>query len=239
MLKTFLKLQQKAVNPHIEELERAKDTKNEAKTQLKALQEATNPHKSIVAEMTCAALDLESEIKSLESQISELNTDIADSETLQSVLDTFRATSIESTVLEIESATNLYLSRHFDAEIKIALTSSEGDKIEVEIFKGANSCSFSQLSKGQRQLLKLCFGLSIMRSISARNGLQIEYLFLDEALDGLDDAFKVKAFSLLNALSLDYKSIFVVEHNEAFKSLFASVVNISLIDGVSSLNEKA
>lgn len=163
--------------------------------------------------------------------------DLADVELLLEVIDDFRAATIKNTIKAIENKTNQLLTEYFDAEIRVLLSAKDADKIEVEVFKDGNACSYSQLSKGQRQLLKLCFGISVMKAVTNYSGIQFNAIFLDEALDGLDDYFKVRTFRLLEGLAMEYESVFVVEHNEALKSLFPKSYKVGLVDGASTINE--
>ena len=76
-----------------------------------------------------------------------------------------------------------------------------------------------------------------MREVSNHNGFSVNCIFLDEFTDGLDTDFKVKAFSLLNSLKLEYSSIFVVEHNETMKEQFHHKLEVNLVNGSSQVEK--
>lgn len=158
---------------------------------------------------------------------------------LQETAETLRMSQIENTISFIQDKTNIYLSEYFDAEIKVAFSASIADKIEVEIHKDGNLCSYSQLSKGQRQLLKLCFGISAMSTVADMSGIKFNSIFFDEALDGLDDSLKLKCYRLMQHLALSYESVFVVEHNAELKAVFEKSYVVTLENGRSSINEKS
>jgi len=162
---------------------------------------------------------------------------LANLNTLSDVVSSFRASLIANTVAQLANETNRLLSNHFDAEIKVTFTAESTDKINVDIAKDGNICSFVQLSKGQRQLLKFCFGMAVVKAVRENNGVGNSPLWIDEAFDGLSEEFKVKAFGLLSAVSKDYSTIYVVEHSQELKSLFASQVKVSMINGRSTLEE--
>lgn len=197
-----------------------------------------NPHlgssKDYTDEITLKELDLEG----MEIGLNEDKQQYTDLEILKGVVDDFRAVIIKSSIAQLESQTNELLTNHFDAEIRVEFSASEADKLEVNITKDGNQCSYTQLSKGQRQLLKLCFGVAVMKSISNHNGVDFGQIFIDEALDSLDDEMKGKAFGLLEALALTCDSLFVIDHAESIKSRFTNVYNVRLIDG-NSVIEKA
>lgn len=151
----------------------------------------------------------------------------ADLETLSEVASELRSILIKNTIIDVETKTNTLLKDHFDGEINIEL-SIEDDKLDVVITKDGNTATFTQLSKGQRQLLKLCFGVAVMHAISNHHGITFHQVFFDEALDGLDDIFKAKAYGLLEKLSLDYESVFVVEHSSELKERFDNKLKVTL-----------
>lgn len=169
--------------------------------------------------------------------LAETNQKIADIDLLTDVVNDFRGVTIKNTISNIESQTNKLLTDYYDSEIKVVFDVAEAaDKLDVMIYKDGNVCSYTQLSKGQRQLLKLCFGVSVMRTVSNHKGIRFNCIFFDEALDGMDDNFKTKTFRLLEGLSLEYESVFVVEHSENLKSMFSNKFTVELINGNSTIS---
>jgi len=162
---------------------------------------------------------------------------LADLELLSEVTDTLRSRTIINTINQVQDNTNKLLSTHFDAELTVNFEVVDADKLEVSIYKDSNICVYTQLSKGQRQLLKLCFGLSIMKAVSNNNSVKFNSIFLDESLDGLDDNLKVKSYTLLQTLALEYDSVFVVEHNESLKAMFPKRFIVTNTNGESTIEE--
>jgi len=197
-----------------------------------------SPYAKEIADLETDNANLDYERNLLQSEIDELASKVEDLELLQEVIADYRTTTIKNAISSLKHTTNELLTEHFDAELRIAFSAEDADKLEVEITKDGNRCSFTQLSKGQRCILKLCFGVAVMRAVETNNAVSFPQVFFDEALDGLSDTFKYKAFSLLQKLALSKESIFIVEHSEAFKSLFDSAYTVSLVNGVSQI-EKA
>ncbi len=139
-------------------------------------------------------------------------------------------------VTDVQNSTNKYLEKYFDAELKVELLLSS-DNIEVEIQKSGHQCSYGQLSKGQRSLLKLCFSISVMQLAAQKSGTQITTLFFDEALDGLDTNLKVKSFNLFSELETSYSSIFIIDHSTEFKLLCNKTYHVSLEQDNSTIVE--
>lgn len=153
------------------------------------------------------------------SSLAALKADLGRLDHLSVLCTTFRAELLKLAINSIQEETNEYLERYFDSEFRIEF-SLDGDKLDVAVNKSGNQCSFKQLSKGQRQLLKLSFALACMHGVSNRSGVKFENLFFDEALDGLDENLKVKAFALFEALEPSFHSIFLIDHSTAFQNMF-------------------
>lgn len=216
-------------------IEKEKLKENTFKEQLKQLKKEVNPYSLLIEENELTKVLLEDELSNLELKLSEFKVEASDINLLLEVTDEFRGSVVKNSIIQIETMTNKLLNDHFDAELRVSFDIKEADKLEVSILKDGNMCSYTQLSKGQRQLLKLCFGTSVMKYMN--NNIRSNVLFFDEALDGLDDTMKTKAFTLFNVLKLDYESIFVVEHNETLKSMFPKRYEVTLINGSSKIEE--
>ncbi len=208
-------------NPHLASLE-------------KALKEV-NPHTNAAKDYTHAISKQKEELKTLETNRIDLAIKLSDLDVLQDVIESFRGSLITNTVSYLESQANKLLNDYFDAEIRVEFSVTEADKLEVIIYKDGNLATFTQLSKGQRQLLKLCFATAVMQSVENHNGIHFSQIFYDEALDGLDENFKAKAYRLLDNLATTHESVFVVEHSEGLKAMFPSSHSVSLVKGNSQI----
>lgn len=173
----------------------------------------------------------------LEASRDSLITALDDLELLSEVVTSFRGELIKNTVKSIESNTNSLMAEFFDSEFAVSFDVEAADKLEVTINKDGNECAYTQLSKGQRQLLKLCFGMSVMKTVSNHHGVDFDSIFLDESLDGLDDNFKLKALRMLESKSLEHSSVFLVEHNSEIKAMIANKIEVRLVNGWSEVNE--
>lgn len=181
--------------------------------------------------------DAELQLDLQQSLMAEQEEKLADIDLLLELIDTLRSATIASTIQQLEDHTNQLLSNHFDAEIKVLFEVADADKLDVTILKDGNHAVFTQLSKGQRCLLKLCFAVSVMRQVANHHGVTFNCVMFDEALSGLDDSLKHKAFGLLQTLERDYSTILVIDHNSDFKTLFNKSYEVSLVDGWSQIEE--
>lgn len=177
------------------------------------------------------------EITSNTSKFEKLSLQTTDQELLSDIIKNHRAQITTTTVLMLEDKANKLLSQYFDAELSISLTvDTADDKIETMIYKSGNTCNYSQLSKGQRQILKFCFSLSIMKHIGSTQGINPTILMFDEIFDGLSEEMKGKAFRLLQVLEAEYDTIFVVEHSVDLKAQFETTYTVTVVEGKSVLN---
>ncbi len=196
-----------------------------------------NPHSDSISKSTKELSDLAHSKILLESSVMDFQSESDDLELLLTVMDDFRSVLIKNVVTDLETNVNKIITNYFDAEIRVQFDVADSDKLEVSIFKDGNQAQFTQLSKGQRQLLKLAFGISVMRAVSNHHGLDFNTVFFDEALDGLSEEFKVKSYGLLQSLEKEYSSIFVVEHSESLKALFDNRYDVSLENGNSVIEK--
>lgn len=215
--------------------EKAKE--NNYLTKIEELKKATNPHEGILKSISLEVFNTENRIEELKKSTVETNNIIQDLDVLLVLLQKFKVQLLLNTVNFISYRSNQLLSDYFDAELQLSLEIEELDKINVIVYINGHKCNTTQLSKGQKQLLKLCFGVAVMESVSNNFGIKFPILFFDEALDGMDHVIKTKVFTMLNSISKNYSSIFVVEHSNEFKAMFDSVINVAINNGVSVINE--
>lgn len=211
------------------------DSENPYLHQLVALEQETNPHSGTVKDFTEELVILAAGEHGLGLSLWKYEQEISDLDILTDTVQVFRGALVKNTISYIESNTNDLLTKYFDAEININLLVEDTSKVDVTITKDGNTCVYTQLSKGQRQLLKLCFAVSIMQAVQNHHGVKFNQLFFDEALDGLDETLKAKAYRLLEDLAVTYESVFVVEHSEGLKSMFPSAYKVELVNGGSQI----
>ena len=135
---------------------------------------------------------------------------------------------------EIQDHANRLFNTYFESILNIELKAEEADRLEATIHKNGNECSYTQLSKGQRQVLKLCFGLAVMQMAADQHGISFTQLFFDEVLDGCDDSIKRRAIKMFE--DMEGKQIFLVEHSKEIKSMAENLIHVSIdSSGVSHL----
>lgn len=225
------------VNPYSEMIEKEKERKNTYLAQLEEMKTNVNPYTHIIQDITEQVGSKRLEIANSSSFHKDLSMEQSDIELLLESIAAYRSVCIENTVVFLQHTTNKLLEEHFDAELRVTMSASDTDKLDIEITKDGNSCSYTQLSKGQRQILRLAFGVAIMKSISMHNAISFNCLFFDEVFSGLDEEMKAKGFNLLETLALTHESVFVIDHSTELKSRFTKEYRVQLINGNSEIEE--
>lgn len=226
------------VNPLLALLSKEHASKNTYHKQADEIENSDNPHNDSCIELEARIKELNVLLEILKTDRLKTAMDISDLETLQETVAIWRAISVENTILHLESTTNNLIADHFDGEIQVQLTVSGDDKLEVIITKDSNECAYTQLSKGQRQLLKLSFGIAVMDAISNQHAIKFDQLFFDESLDGLDENLKLKAIGMFEYLATKHNSVYIVEHSSAIKAMVNNRIDVTLVNGESQI-EKA
>jgi ABC-type Mn2+/Zn2+ transport system ATPase subunit len=77
-----------------------------------------------------------------------------------------------------------------------------------------------------------------MEASANKNSTHFGSLFFDEALDGLDNALKLRSYDLFCELEKKHDSIFVIEHNNDLQTLFSKLYYVRLEGDESFIEEK-
>lgn len=146
-----------------------------------------------------------------------------------------RGRLLEQMVKQLETKTNEYLEKYFEADLRVKFQLESSDKVEVSITNEGYNCPYGQLSGAERCLLKLAFGIPYMKAVSDRAGTEFNVLMLDEALNGFSASLKVKAFTLLQSLEQNYETILLIDHHEEFKNMFTKRFSVTKSGSYSSI----
>lgn len=202
--------------------------------QIRELKSQVSPYEDLILQNRIRRDTIETDVNFAQNDRDAFLQEQSDCEQLIDTINSYRELLTKHTIMRLQDTTNNYLSKYFDAEIKVVFESASNDKIDVTILKDGHECVYSQLSKGQRQLLRLCFGVAVMQHISQHHSISFNTLFFDEVFTGLDSNLVLKGFQLLRSLS-DGRGIYVVEHNTEAKAMAENVIEVALINGRSEL----
>jgi DNA repair exonuclease SbcCD ATPase subunit len=88
-------------------------------------------------------------------------------------------------------------------------------------------------SGGQRTKMNLGMDMSLMDLAASREGIQLDMLLIDEALDGLDRPGTARVLKLLQKMRKRRGTIFVISHNDDMVDMFEKGICVVREDGVS------
>lgn len=237
-LRRQIKALKDASDPHLSGLQQVQSQLNPYGEQILAAKAEVNPYVKRLAEANAAFLSASDQVKVLRDQVEGKNALIAQLTWLYDKSFELRALLMARVVSQIESSTNDYLERFFDAALRVKFSLADSDKLEVEILNQGYSAPFKALSGGERCMLKLAFSLSLMKAAQDKAGVQFGAIFLDEAFNGLDANLKVKSFRLLQELAQQYETVMVIDHSEELKSQFSKVFVVAKTSGNSVVYEQ-
>lgn len=208
-------------NPYLSQLHVIIAEKNPYIDQLSVIALEQNPFDSAGAQNQVEIDRLQIEFQRATKELNDLERELSGLNWLYDKSFELRGRLLEQSVRQLQDKTNQYLERFFDAELRVQFTLESSDKLDVTITNDGYNCPYGQLSGGERCLLKLAFGIPYMKAVEDKAGVKFNVLMLDEALNGLDPALKVKAFTLLQSLETSYETILLIDHHEEFQNMFS------------------
>lgn len=118
------------------------------------------------------------------------------------------------------------------SEFTISLNSNTTSKttgnvkkaISKKIYKNDKELSVKALSGGQQCSLELCVDLAVAETIRSRHGTQLNWIALDEAMDGLGVAEKQAALDMIRQKVKGL--VLIVDHATEIKEAFEKIIDI-------------
>lgn len=233
-----LVLAQSTANPYLEQLKRAEKREDHYLSEIVKLKSEVNPYIDEGSDLEQTLEENKDKLDKNRKLLEALNYRISCLNQLQDLSFELRGVLLENSVCNIENKTNSLLSNYFESEFSIKLQLDGKDSLEVCIIKNGYKCAYTQLSKGQRCLLSLCFSLSIMKETSNKSSTTLNLVCFDEALDGMDTTLKIKAFGLFQDLNKEYSSILIAEHDPEFQELFTNRYKVTLVADESKIQRE-
>jgi DNA repair exonuclease SbcCD ATPase subunit len=209
---------------------------------LAMLREQENPHKKRMDEAKANIDKLKHSIKYHKKQLIEL---IQIAQRYAFWMKGFGPAGLQSYLLDsimpiITQMANRYLEILSDGDLTIqidTLTSlkSGAVKEKLNLKTVVEGCENVPLSGGQLKKVTLACDLALMDVVAKREGVSIDILLLDEVLDGLDPAGRMRVMDLLEYLRAKRQTIFVISHDPEIAEKFSDIITITKKDGVASL----
>lgn len=232
-----IETKRREINPYSIALVEVSDRQNPYKIQLDEAKRQVCPHDFQIADTKEELTKVQAELAATQAAQEALQHRVHSLTWLYDKSFDLRGIVMRRVVKEIQDKTNYYLERHFDAALRVLFECGQSDKLDVTITNNAHEAPFRALSGGERCMLKLAFSLSLMRAAQNKAGVSFNIVMLDEAMNGLSDDLKVKAFGLLQELANEYETVFCIDHSEQLNLHFSKKYEVTKVNGQSSIHE--
>ena len=128
----------------------------------------------------------------------------------------FRNFLLEGVFNYVNSKLETYSKKLFDD--RIIKLESNGSNIDIRV----GELYFEDISGGEQQKTNLAIQFALRDLARTQRGLNINYMVLDEVLDGLDSKSIECVLSFIDEISTDVSSMFVISHKNDFNITFDS-----------------
>ncbi len=210
-----------------EQRERAEDELNQLKEILHKIEKTLEVIKNKIKEDTNALRTNEEMLKEIENLNKKQNL----YDRLRNLVVEFKskitsrelpAISREASKLFSKITMNRYYNLKIDTEFNFKV-SREDKEVELE-----------SLSGGEKDLASLCLRVAISKRISALMGrANMGFLALDEVFGSQDEERREELMNALGKISVEFKQIFVVSHNQDVQEQFPNLLLINKKNGYS------
>lgn len=225
------------VNPYITQVASAKVSVNTFSDKIEYLTTMNSPFEAQLVDLENQKVKLAEEAKTTEEKSLALDGSLNRLENLQSIAQDLKSHLLHNSIQCIQDNVNKYLEDYFESQFTITFTIQDDSDLDIQIFKNGHVCVYTQLSKGQRGLLKLVFSVAVMQAASNTSGVHFDNLFFDEPTDGTDNDLKTKSYRLFEELSKTHQSVLIIDHSDSLKNLFNNQYEVELVGDSSEISK--
>lgn len=202
-----------------------------------------------VGVLTEKTSNLKSRIDEIKTTKKEHNAQLKDIAVIEKMVKLFGKNGIQVILLnavieDLEKTTNEILTSICNEPFAIFLDTqrigSDGvsivDTLDLRVKKEGVVQNFKSLSCGEQFRISLALRIALSEISSRHGGSSLEFLLLDEINSPLDKHGTESLFvNVIKTLEKKYK-ILVITHNDSLKEKFVNVIDITKINGESSIN---
>ena len=218
------------------------------KKEVEELQETKNPYEDIIKKHKESQHKQSENIREIEKEISEL---ADEKECLDFWAQAYSNQGIKSFILDditpfLNRRVNKYLkklaSNHIEVKFSAQTQLKTGEmreKFSIEILNEDGGSEYIANSSGEKRRIDLAVNLALQDLVASRSSKRINIAIFDECFDALDDIGTEQVIQLLQELSEEKSSIFVISHNEHLKAYFSNSITMVKEKGCSRLLEQS
>lgn len=225
-------------------IELLKDRINNSNKTIESKKSMSNPYDSIIDNLNQKRQKLEESIKGHQEV---LKTYEDERKLCDFWCKAYSNSGIKSLLLDdvtpyLNRQANKYLrklsSDHMEIVFSTQSTLKSGEvreKFSVEVINSDGGSSYASNSSGEKKRVDIAINLALQSLVASRSNKKLNLIILDEILDSLDDAGVEHIMSLLQEISNDKSSVFVISHNDSIKSVFTNTITVVKENGYSML----
>lgn len=159
----------------------------------------------------------------------------------------FSNSGIKTKILEtvtpfLNNRVDAHSQKLTDQELKIRFNTfirlkngSLKDNFNINVLNRHGADCYKGNSGGEKARADLIINMAIADLIASRAQKRISQRFFDEPFDSLDEAGIEATLDMLNKMTEDCGSIFVISHRQDFKNLFQNVIHVEKSGGITRL----
>ena len=150
---------------------------------------------------------------------------------------------LEAVIEDLQKTANRILSSisdQFSISLETQRVGSDGvstvETLDLNVKKDGSLCGFSSLSGGEQFRIALSLRIALSEIATQHGGSSLEFLLLDEINSPLDKSGVETLFvNIIKQLENKYK-ILVITHDDSLKERFENVLDVSKINGESTIS---
>lgn len=204
-------------------VEKRKEHKKKSEETYESIVGLTAKKESISAELQSIERERKS-LREIEAQLSSIEDKQQSSSKLLEIMKEFRKGLISRIIPTLSQVATDLIAQLTEGKYS-ALTLDEGYNIFLE--DNGENHKLERFSGGETDLANLCLRLAISKVISERAGTEgMSFIVLDEIF-GSQDAFRKRnLLSAFNALSRQFRQIFLITHIDEIKDSLSSIIEV-------------
>ena len=213
--------------------------------QITRLMEEGNPYTSLVEKLEISIADKNKKVEEIDKVVGNLDVEM---EYYKFWKIGFSRTGIRSFLLDqiipfLNERANKYLTILTDGGIEVCfnarkqLASGEWrESFNVEVVNKSAADTYEGNSGGEKRRIDLAISLAINDFIASRSGKRFNLLLLDEVFENIDETGVYFVIKVLEELSRNRSSVFVITHQDSLASYFDDTIMFSRREGLSVLH---
>lgn len=214
------------------------------KKQIQDVKSEENPYKTQVKDYQKQIQDMTESYSELDAEYDILS---SDEEVLNFWLTGFSNSGIKSMLLDditpfLNKRANKYLQALSGDRLSVNFTTQTQlksgemrEKFQIEVNNEDGGDSYMANSSGEKKRVDIAINLALQDLVSSRANKKINMIFLDEALDALDNCGVDDVLNLLSEVAKDKSSVFVISHNENIQTAFENFLVVTKKNGYSTV----